>query len=83
MCPPHWSTKTFTESLPRSDSEQLADELLEDAELPAKVRATLLDKTEAGARAVRLLGAGVHNLESSDPAQPATEADGTLFQPQE
>src|SRR2546430_9518459 len=40
------STAIELEPLPRSDSEQLADALLEDAELPAKVRATLLDKTE-------------------------------------
>jgi len=54
-----------------------------DPEAIARRAVALLDKTEAGARAVRLLGAGVHNLESSEPAQSATEADGTLFQPQE
>jgi predicted ATPase/class 3 adenylate cyclase len=40
------STAIELEPLPRSDSERLADALLEDAELPADVRAHLLDKTE-------------------------------------
>src|SRR6266498_4161767 len=40
------STAIELEPLGREDSEALADALLEDAELPAKVRATLLDKTE-------------------------------------
>ena len=35
----------------------------------------LLDKTEAGRRPVRLLGAGVHNLESLDPREEAKEID--------
>jgi predicted ATPase/class 3 adenylate cyclase len=40
------STAIELEPLPRSDSERLADALLEDAELPANVRTHLLDKTE-------------------------------------
>ncbi len=40
------STAIELEPLPRTDSERLADALLEDAELPATVRAHLLDKTE-------------------------------------
>jgi class 3 adenylate cyclase/ATP/maltotriose-dependent transcriptional regulator MalT len=40
------STAIELEPLPRAQSEQLANALLEDEELPAKVRATLLDKTE-------------------------------------
>jgi tetratricopeptide (TPR) repeat protein len=40
------STAIELEPLPRTESELLADALLEDAELPPSVRATLLDKTE-------------------------------------
>jgi DNA polymerase-4 len=36
----------------------------------------LLDKTEAGQRPVRLLGAGVHNLEPADRTQVAAKDDG-------
>jgi class 3 adenylate cyclase/tetratricopeptide (TPR) repeat protein len=40
------STAIELEPLPRTESERLADALLEDAELPTDVRARLLDKTE-------------------------------------
>jgi class 3 adenylate cyclase/tetratricopeptide (TPR) repeat protein len=40
------ATSIELEPLPRPESEQLADALLEDAALPLNVRATLLDKTE-------------------------------------
>jgi class 3 adenylate cyclase/tetratricopeptide (TPR) repeat protein len=40
------STSIELEPLPRAESERLADALLEHTELPTKVRATLLDKTE-------------------------------------
>jgi len=56
-----------------------------DAEAIARRAVALLDKTEAGARAVRLLGAGVHNFESPEaPATPAGEDErsGELFQEQ-
>ena len=36
----------------------------------------LLEKTEAGVRPVRLLGAGVHNLESLDGAADTAEVEG-------
>ena len=42
----------------------------------AKRAVALLDKTEAGKRPVRLLGAGVHNLEPADRPEVAGEDDG-------
>ena len=47
----------------------------ETAELIARA-AALLDRTEAGSRAVRLLGVSVHNL--LDPSEPAEEGDPLL-----
>src|SRR5204862_2233336 len=40
------ATSIELEPLPRDESEELADALLEDAALPLNVRATMLDKTE-------------------------------------
>jgi DNA polymerase-4 len=60
-----------------------SDAATRDPEAIARRAVALLDKTEAGARAVRLLGAGVHNFESPE-APPASDgaADpiGELFQ---
>jgi DNA polymerase-4 len=56
-----------------------------DPEAIARRAVTLLDRTEAGVRAVRLLGAGVHNLESPEPRSApdvAATRDGGLFQEQ-
>ena len=53
-------------TITRSQSQEatnIPDEIVERAVL-------LLEKTEAGRRPVRLLGAGVHNLESPDAAEP-------------
>ncbi len=48
------------------------------AELMARA-AALLDRTEAGARPVRLLGVSVHNLlDPKEPAEPAEAADPLL-----
>jgi DNA polymerase-4 len=41
----------------------------------------LLEKTEAGRRPVRLLGAGVHNLEVLDDRQPPGVESAPLFPP--
>jgi DNA polymerase-4 len=43
----------------------------EDAELIAARAVSLLDRTEAGRRPVRLLGVGVHNLSGLDDEPPA------------
>ena len=43
----------------------------DDAEAIAARALALLAKTEAGARPVRLLGAGVHNLSTDEPAAEA------------
>jgi DNA polymerase-4 len=60
-----------------------SDAATSDPEAIARRAVALLDKTEAGARAVRLRGAGVHNFESPE-APPASDgaADpiGELFQ---
>lgn len=54
--------------------------MTDDPEAIATRALALLAKTEAGARPVRLLGVGVHNL-STDAAQdaPATDAEPLLF----
>ena len=49
---------------PTSNAEQIAERAV-----------ALLDKTEAGTRPVRLLGAGVHNLEPAEGAKAATGSD--------
>jgi len=59
---------------PTSDPDQIAGRAV-----------ALLDKTEAGTRPVRLLGAGVHNLEPVEGTKDASEADAPMlrFEPEE
>jgi DNA polymerase-4 len=52
-------TRSHSEPRPTRDADGIAARAL-----------ALLDKTEAGRRPVRLLGASVHNLEESDVAKP-------------
>ncbi|HET9326963.1 MAG TPA: DNA polymerase IV [Candidatus Eisenbacteria bacterium] len=54
------------------------DEATNDPELIAGRAVSLLEKTEAGRRPIRLLGAGVHNLEPETKESDAEKAD--LFQ---
>jgi DNA polymerase-4 len=58
---------------PTSDADQIAGRAV-----------ALLDKTEAGKRPVRLLGAGVHNLESAEGAEDEEEPDAPMlrFEPE-
>jgi DNA polymerase-4 len=60
-----------------------SDAATNDSEAIARRAVALLDKTEAGAQSVRLLGAGVHNFESPE-AKPASDGasdhSGELFQ---
>ena len=48
----------------------------DDAETVATCAVTLLDRTEAGSRPVRLLGVGVHNLSGVDDEPPAPRPSG-------
>ena len=50
-----------------------SDEATDDPEAIVRRAVALLEKTEAGRRPVRLLGAGVHNLESPGGAETAGE----------
>ena len=55
---------------PTSDPDEIARRAL-----------ALLDKTEAGKRPVRLLGAGVHNLQAADEGNESAEEERGLFNP--
>jgi DNA polymerase-4 len=48
----------------------------DDGALVAARAVALLDRTEAGARPVRLLGVGVHNLSGLDDEPPAARSSG-------
>jgi DNA polymerase IV len=56
-------------------------EATSDAEAIADRAVALLDKTEAGRKAVRLLGAGVHNLTSREAAAAAIADRQLSFEP--
>ena len=56
------------------------DDATSDPDEIARRAVALLNKTEAGQRPVRLLGAGVHNLEAVGQDQAdATATEGSLF----
>ena len=52
-----------------------SDRATRDEEQIVRRAVALLEKTEAGRRAVRLLGAGVHNLEEPDGSEDAGDTD--------
>ena len=53
-----------------------SDKATSDGDEIARRAVALLDRTEAGQRPVRLLGAGVHNLVSLDGQEEESDADG-------
>ena len=61
---------TITRSHSRMPPTRNAEEIAERA-------VALLDRTEAAARPVRLLGVSVHNLD--DPSDPGVRPDGPLL----
>jgi len=58
-------TRSHSELRPTRDGDELAKRAI-----------ALLEKTEAGKRPIRLLGASVHNLEESDSVKPRRPARG-------